>query len=227
MVITTFCLAAYETPLRAVENFSVGRYNDIGDGATQYLSLHPMTPWAELLRNEHRRTADAARQLSLPLWAIKLDLEDPPIEVAFADAGSYGLATDDLVSDDQTACRELARRLRADPDGPRAILVPSAPLPGTRNLVLLDPFVAVSYLARPVAPEDLPTCMAAQDARCPDDLWDHVHHQGSPRVHAELEAWYANDSYVFTEPPVLLSGGSSPPRRSRPAAPRAPAARRR
>jgi RES domain-containing protein len=203
-MLTTFRLAAYETPLWATENFAPGRYNHAGDGATQYLSLHPMTPWAELLRNQSRRTASAALQLRLPLWSIKVGLADPLTEIAFADAQTYGLRADDLVSDDQSACRGLARQLRSDPDGPRALLVPSAALPGTKNLVLLDPYVAISYVADPVAPEDLPTCMAAQDACCPDALWDLVHHHASRRMHAGLEAWYDSDPFEFTEPPVAL-----------------------
>ena len=61
MQVVAFRLANYETPLWAVENFSAGRYNAAGSGFTQYLSLHPLTPWAELLRNEDRRTRDRAR----------------------------------------------------------------------------------------------------------------------------------------------------------------------
>jgi RES domain-containing protein len=203
VILTTFRLAAYETPLWALENFSPGRYNDVGDGATQYLSVHPMTPWAELLRNQHRHTAEAALQLRLPIWAITVGLAEAPVEIGFADAATYGISADDLVADDHTACRTLARRLRSDPDGPRAILVPSAALPGTRNLVLLDPFVAIPYLAEPVAPEDLPTSMAAQEGRCPDGLWDLVHHLGSPSVHPGLDAWHRGNEYEFAEPPVL------------------------
>jgi hypothetical protein len=202
---TTFRLAAYETPLWAIGNFSAGRYNDVGDGATQYLSLHPMTPWGELLRNERRRSADAALQLRLPLWAITVHLEEAPTEITFGNADAYGLVADDLVADDQTACRDLAREFRSDPDGLRALVVPSAALPGTQNLVLLDPYVAISYLAEPVAPEDLPTCMAAQDGRCPDGLWDFVHHHHSPRMHAGLEAWHSGDRFAFAEPPVSLT----------------------
>jgi RES domain-containing protein len=203
--VTTFRLAAYETPLWAIGNFSASRYNDIGDGGTQYLSLHPMTPWAELLRNERRRSAGTALQLRVALWTIKLDLNRAPTEITLDNAGAHGLTADDLVADDQTACRDLAREFRSDPDGPRALLVPSAALPGTQNLVLLDPYVAMSYLAEPVAPEDLPTCMAALDGRCPDGLWDVVHHHHSPRMHAELEAWHHSDPFEFVEPSVSLT----------------------
>lgn len=201
---TTFRLAAYETPLWAIENFSSGRYNDVGDGATQYLSLHPMTPWAELLRNERRRSAGGALQLRLPLWAIRIQLDPEPTEINFDNAEVYGLLPEALVADDQSACRGSAREFRSDPDGPRALIVPSAALPGTQNVVLLDPFVTISYVAEPVAPEDLPTCMAAQDGRCPDGLWDLVHHHHSFRLHAALEAWHDGASFEFVEPPTSV-----------------------
>ncbi len=83
-------------------------------------------------------------------------------------------------------------------------MAPSAALPGTQNLILLDPYVATSFLADPVALEDLPTAMAAQAGRCPTSLWDLVHHQDSQRVHAELEAWHDGDAFTFTEPMVTL-----------------------
>ena len=74
MELVAFRLANYETPLWAVENFSGGRYNAAGSGFTQYLSLHPLTPWAELLRSEDRRTRDRAILMRYPLWAIRAQL---------------------------------------------------------------------------------------------------------------------------------------------------------
>ena len=207
-MLTTFRLAAYETPLWAIDNFSDGRYNEAGDGATQYLSLHPMTPWAELLRNQGRRGAAAARQMRMPLWAVIAELDDPAAEITFDNAGDHGISPDELVADDQSACRALARRLRRDPAEPHAVVVPSAALPGTRNLVLLDPYVGISYQVEPVAREDLPMAMAAQDGRCPDGLWDLVHHRCSPRMHAALHAWHAGDAYAFEEPRVTLAAVS-------------------
>ena len=70
MEVIAFRLANYETPLWAVENFAAGRYNAAGAGCTQYLSLHPLTPWAELLRNEDRRTRERAVLVRYPLWEI-------------------------------------------------------------------------------------------------------------------------------------------------------------
>lgn len=202
-MLTTFRLAAYETPLWATPNIVAGRYNDAGDGCTQYLSLHPMTPWAELLRKEDRQTRSRALQLRFPLWAIKVDLENEPLELTFDTARDWGLSPEDLVSDDHRPCRELAQALRTDPAAPHALLAPSAALPGTRNLVLLEPYVKASFELTPVAPEDLPVAMAAQDGRCPEQLWDFVHYRGAATTHPALSAWQDDEPYVFDEPPVV------------------------
>lgn len=204
MQLTTFRLAAYETPLWATPNFSSGRYNEAGDGCTQYLSMHPMTPWAELLRNQDRRDRDQALILRIPLWAIKVTLDEDPLELSFDTAGDFEIDASDLIADDQASCRDLARRFRDDPAGPRAFTAPSAALPGTTNLVLLDPFVAVSYEMEPVATEDLPVTMAAQDGRCPEDLWNLVHYRTNPASHPVFAAWEAGDSFEFEEPRVVL-----------------------
>jgi RES domain-containing protein len=205
MYTVTFRLAAYETPLWATPNFSGGRYNGAGDGCTQYLSLHPMTPWAELLRNEDRRDRGRALLLRAPLWAVKALLDEDPFDVTFDTASDLGITPEDLVSDDQAACRALAQRFREDSDGPRAFVAPSAALPGTRNLVLLDPFVALSYELSPVAPEDIPVAMAAQDGRCPEGLWDLVHYRSTLITHPALDAWHSGDEFEFMEPPVALA----------------------
>jgi hypothetical protein len=200
----TFCLAAYETPLWATPNFTPGRYNGAGDGCTQYLSLHPMTPWAELLRNDDRKDRHRALLLRTPLWAVKVLLDEDPLEVTFGAAEDLGILPEDLVSDEQNACRALAQRFRDDADGPRAFVAPSAALPGTRNLVLLDPFVALSYELSPVAPEDLPVATAAQDGRCPEGLWDLVHFRDTATTHPALDSWRSGDDFEFAEPLVSL-----------------------
>ena len=196
----TFRLANYETPLWPVANFSSGRYNREGTGPTQYLSLHPMTPWAEILRNEDRRTRDRALLLRYPLWAIRVQFDDEPPELTFETAARFGLAPDDLVDDDQTACQAFAEGQRSAAGGIRAFLAPSAALPGTRNVVVLDPAVVTSYAAEPIGPEDFPTAMAAQDGRCPDGLWELVHYRGVGTPHPALDEWRSGDEFIFDEP---------------------------
>src|SRR3954447_7221650 len=118
MELVGFRLAHYETPLWSVENFSAGRYNDADAGYTQYLSLHPMTPWAELLRNEERRTRDRALLMRYQLWVIRAQLEEEPFELTFDSASQFGLNPEDLVADAHGPCRALAEAFRAD--GPPA-----------------------------------------------------------------------------------------------------------
>jgi RES domain-containing protein len=196
--LVTFRAAAYETPLWAISN-PPGRYNRDGAGATQYLSLHPMTPWAELLRAEDLRTRDEAFALRAPLWAIKVVLDDPPEEITFDNAGDYGLDPQLLVSDDWDACQALGEGLRGTTT---ALIAPSAALPGTRNLVVLSPAVVVPYESEPIDREDLPTALTTQDGQCAGGLWDLVHYRGAEVTHAALEAWSSGDDYLFEEPTV-------------------------
>jgi hypothetical protein len=203
----TFRLANYETPLWSVPNFSAGRYNAPDTGFTQYLSLHPLTPWAELLRNEDRRTRDRAVLMRYPLWVIRVTVEPGPLELGFDTAADLGLRPGDLVADDQGPCRALADRLRAG--GPSAFTAPSAALAGTTNLVVLEPHVLTAWNQIPLDELDWPGSMTAQDGRCPEGLWDLVHYRASPTPHPGLTAWEAGEEFTFAEP--LVSAASLAP----------------
>jgi RES domain-containing protein len=198
----TFRLANYETPLWATANLAPGRYNRSGAGPTQYLSLHPMTPWAEILRAEGFRTREQAVLLRYPLWAVKLELADEPQELTFGNASDFGLSPDDLVADDWAPCQQLADELRSA--GSDAFIAPSAALPGTRNLVILDARVATFYDPAPVGPEDLPVAMTSQDGRCPEGLWNLVHYAGAQTPHPGYQAWVDGDVFEFEEPLVTV-----------------------
>jgi hypothetical protein len=203
MELICFRLANYETPLWAVENFSAGRFNEADAGVTQYLSLHPLTPWAEILRNEGRRTRDRALLMRYPLWAIRAQLDDEPFDLTFDSAAQFGLAAEDLVSDDHGPCRSLAQAFRNA--GPAAFTAPSAALPGTKNLIVLEPRVLTSWEQVPVDEIDWPGALASQDGRCPEGLWDRVHYRSTGTRHAALEAWGAGVDFVFEEPDVSAS----------------------
>ena len=192
--------AGYETPLWAGLNVSAGRYNNAGSVPTQYLSLHPLTPWAELLRNLDHRTAAEARAMRVEIWAIRIALADDPVDVTFDTAPGFGLSPDDLVADDQGPCRAAAiAMLNA---GTRSFFAPSAALPGTRNLIVLEPAVVTDYHVDPVDPEDWPTAMLAQNGRCPEGLWDHVHYKHLMTDHPGLVAWRGGTEYEFEQPEV-------------------------
>ena len=204
MELVAFRLANYETPLWSVENFAPGRYNDSGVGFTQYLSLHPLTPWAELLRNEDRRTRDRALLMRYPLWALRVQLTVEPFELGFGDAETFGLRPADLVADDHGPCRALAASFR-EGEGPSAFTAPSAALPGTRNLVVLEPRVIGPWDLVPLDELDWPGALAAQDGRCPEGLWDLVRYRGTRTKHPALRAWERGEDYVFEEPEVTAA----------------------
>jgi hypothetical protein len=195
-----FRLANYETPLWSVENFAAGRYNDAFSGSTQYLGLHPMTPWAEVLRNEDRRTRERALLLRYPLWALRVQLDVEPFELTFDNAAMFGLRPADLVADGHGPCRALAATFRTA--GPTAFTAPSAALPGTRNLVVLEPRVLVAWEQVPLDEIDWPGSLAAQDGRCPEGLWDLVRFRGTRAKHPALRAWERGEDHVFEEPDV-------------------------
>lgn len=200
MELIAFRLANYETPLWAVENFSAGRYNDADSGYTQYLSLHPLTPWAELLRNEDRRDRERAVMMRYPLWAIRAQLAEDPFELTFGNAQDLGLGPEDLVADDHGPCRALANAFRAG--GPSAFTAPSAALPGTTNLVILEPRVLAPWHQVPLDDIDWPGSLTSQDGRCPEGLWNLVHYRDAGVKHAALEAWKLGQELVFEEPEV-------------------------
>jgi RES domain-containing protein len=193
-------LADYGTPLRTIAATRPARYNG-GDEAepTQYLALHPLGPLAELMRNNDLRAAEQLRAVRTRTWALDAPLKELP-EITFDSADDYGIAADDLVGDDHTACRQLAARLRREL---RGIIVPSGALPGTRNVVLFGPRVAAPYLTEPVSPLDVPASITSQDGRPPISLIDIVRFKGDP--HPALEAWRGATTFRFSEPDWSLT----------------------
>jgi hypothetical protein len=182
------------------------------------MALHPMTPWAEQLRNLDMKTPDEARNTRVPIWALRVRLEVEPLLIGFAEAADpHYLHAEDLVADDQNACRSLAGNLVES--GVSSIIVPSAALPATFNLVIFQPMSGdIGYQEEPIDPEDVPASLIAQDGRCPEGLWNLVHYKDSPTPHAALDAHLNGDEFEFREPDVTEASCSrSDGRRSRPA----------
>jgi hypothetical protein len=198
-----FRATGYFRPLWAFPNLDDGRYNIAGRYPAQYLALHPMGPWAEMLRNLNRRTDDQARTMRLPIWTFRLTLGDEPVEISFDTAGSYGLNPEDLVADDQSATRALGAALSSS--GVASFTAPSAALPGTTNLIVLQPAAIIDYHATPIDPEDWPSALVSQDGRCPEGLWDEVHYRGAGTTHAALDAWLSGSVFEFIQPDVTAA----------------------
>lgn len=162
------------------------------------MSLHPLAPWAEYLRHEDRRTLEARVEMRMRIWALRVDLEDAVL-LDFESASQHGLSPTDLVSDDYRACQVWATgRRRAHPDVVPPIIVPSAALPGTKNVVLFGPRVAHPFDSEPQDELEIPTALVGDMARPPEALVPSVCFRG--QVHAELNAFDRRASFGWTEP---------------------------
>jgi hypothetical protein len=193
--VVCYRFAAYATPLRTVPAWQPARFSrGDEDDPTQYLTLHPLGPLAELMRNAELRTPEQVRAISTRTWALEAPIGDLP-EITFATAERFGITAAQLVGDDYGPCQALASRVRAEVEG---LIVPSAALPGTRNVVLFGPRVAAPYLTRPVSSLDIPASITADGARPPGSLRVLVRFAG--QHHAGLDAWQNGTEFRFTEP---------------------------
>lgn len=199
ITLTCFRVAAWDTPLWALPNRRAGRFNGPGTFTVQYLSLHPLTPWAEVMRAEAITDSSAANLLRPPIWAVRVRLDDPPLELTFDSAPQHGLEAEALVGDDHGPCRAFAARL-GEAGRHDAFTAPSAALPGTRNLVLLGPKVAIPYLADPIDASDVPVGVVALEGRAPEGLLGLVHHRDARTDHPELAAWRKGQEFALREP---------------------------
>jgi hypothetical protein len=198
--VIVYRFAAYATPLLTVPASLPGRYN-LGDepGPTQYLSLHPLGPLAELVRNADLRRPEQVRAVRTRTWALEVVL-DELAEISFDSADQYGISAEELVSDDYRACQQLADRLRGQAPG---LIAPSAALPGTRDVILFGPRVAAPYLTARLSMLDVPASITAEDGRPPVALLDIVRFEGDS--HPALDAWQRGADFRFVEPEWALT----------------------
>jgi RES domain-containing protein len=172
----------YRTPLRSPFQAQrrPGRYHRGSEAEpTQYLCLHPLGPHAEAMRRLDARTTARARMLDLRTWALDVQLDDL-VDLPFADA---------WVADDYGACQDLADTLRES--GASGVLVPSAALPGTRNVVLFGGRAAAPYHGSVVRALDVPSSITGEHGSALATLVELVRFRGAP---------HPGGDYVFTEP---------------------------
>ena len=82
--------AAYSTPLRTVAAWQSARFSRADEGdPTQYLSLHPLGPLAELMRNADLRAPEQVAAVSTRTWALEVSLAGLP-EITFAPPRNSG-----------------------------------------------------------------------------------------------------------------------------------------
>lgn len=165
------------------------------------MCLHPLGPWAEYMRALDLKTAADLGSVRAWVWAIKLpdDIVRNAFQLSFATANAMGLAPGALVDDDYRACQDFAEVRRTDATFPKVWRVPSAALPGTENVVVFGPRVAVPYLTVPVDPEiDTPTSVLAGNAVPPTELLSLVRYRGA--AHRGYVEWQASRTFEFQEP---------------------------
>jgi hypothetical protein len=92
---------------------------------------------------------------------------------------------DDLVSDDYEPCRAIADGLRAD--GAAGLIVPSAALPGTKNVVLFGARVAAPYSSEPLSGIDVPTSITGERGQALVTLLALVRFAGQPHPGASFQ----------------------------------------
>src|SRR4030088_1310706 len=142
MKFTVFRHAAYDSPWWAFPSSRSGRFNRARQDAVQYLCLHPLGPAAEMLRHNVGPSGDPD-DVILNLWTAAVDAQDIT-RADFDECTTYGCAPDELVGDDYVPTHLLADQVRAS--GASAMVVPSAALPGTHNLILFGARVLHPYL---------------------------------------------------------------------------------
>ena len=172
----------YRTPLRSTfqaQREGARYHRGTESEPTQYLCLHPLGPHAEALRRYDARTPEQACRLSLRTWALDVPLDDL-LEIPFAEQ---------YVSDDAEACRVLAEKFRHS--GVGGLVVPSAALPGTKNVILFGPRAAAPYLASRRRAIDVPASITGELGRPLTALLARVRFRGDPHPGAD---------YVFREP---------------------------
>ncbi|MFV0493791.1 RES family NAD+ phosphorylase [Mycobacterium sp.] len=196
MKLTVFRHASYDSPWWAFPSSRAGRFHRAKSQTVQYLSLHPLGPAAEMLRHNLGPTGNPD-DVVVNLWTAVIDV-DNPIRVDFDDCVTYGLTADELIGDDYTPTQALADTIRTGRAA--AMIVPSAALPGTHNLILFGVRVLNPYLDPARTPEEVPTGHLSDGAHPPAEVAAHVRWFGAP--HTAVEQWKATGSYDLFDDPI-------------------------
>lgn len=196
MRFTAFRHAAYDTPWWAFPSSREGRFHRAGQDTVQYLSLHPLGPAAEMLRHNVGPGGDPD-EVVLNLWTAVIDI-DSVATVDFQDCAAYGLSADDLVGDDYAPTQALAAAVRGG--GADAMVVPSAALPGTHNMILFGVRLLHPVLWEPISAEEIRTGHLTDTARPAAEIAGRVRWRGYP--HTAAEQWKNTGSYELFDDPM-------------------------
>jgi hypothetical protein len=135
--------------------------------------------------------------LLLNLWAVVVEVDDL-VRISFDTCAADGITPEELVGDDHEPTQALGERLRAA--GRAGVIVPSAALPGTENVVLFGPRVLHPYLVEPLSAEEIPTGHLSDGARPAAEVAPLVRWYGQP--HAALVQWRAAGRFDRLDDPL-------------------------
>jgi hypothetical protein len=188
--------AAYDTPWWASPSSRPGRFHRADQQTAQYICLHPLGPAAEFLRHNVGPDGDPD-DVRLNLWAARIRTIKVVI-VGFDDCDRYGLSADDLVGDDYGPTQAVADKIRST--GAAGLIVPSAALPGTDNLILFGERLLNAYLSEPLSLDEIPTGHLSDGARPALEVRELVRWFGRP--HRALEEWRRNGRFGLLDDPL-------------------------
>jgi hypothetical protein len=194
--LTVFRHAAYDSPWWAFPSRRPGRFHRARQDTVQYGCLHPLGPAAEMLRHNVGPNGDPD-EVVLNLWTAVVDIEGVT-RLDFPDCEAYGCTADELVGDDYAPTQALAETVKSI--GAKAIITPSAALPGTHNLIMFGVRVVHPFLWKPLMPEELPTGHVTDGARAAAEVAEHVRWFGAP--HEAAEQWKAVGRYDLFDDPI-------------------------
>jgi len=168
---------SYDVPLWVNPNRRNGRWNIAGGEPTQYMALDAEAPFAEILRHEDLQTEEAASHYSATIWQLRIDSDLIVDYQTFELADSAGFDAEALVHDDHERCQAEAQWLISQ--GARGVLSPSAALPGSINLALFGPRVAVPWGTTIELASSIPT-QKLTTGHPPPGLTERVRYFGQP-----------------------------------------------
>ncbi len=149
-IIPFSCIAyratSYDVPLAVRPNRRAGRWNVANGECTQYMCLDAQAPLAEMLRHEDLRTEESASHYKTTLWQIRVDEGCVVDYGTFEKADAAGFPPEALVEDDHERCQAEAQWLMEQ--GVRALLSPSAALPGSTNLTIFGARVHIPWTSQ-------------------------------------------------------------------------------
>jgi hypothetical protein len=197
-MLVAYRAANYYRPLRSAPDPSNrGRWRPPGmDLPVQFMSLHPLGPWAEMLRSGWREDARYDPSTSrYRLWAFRIP--ETAERITFENAERFGFADSaDLVADAHDGCHRWVAERFAGRSLPSTVRVPSASLPGTENLIMFGRSKEVGHVGEPCdLTFETPTGLFAEETLVLPELIGLVHREGSDTPHPALQAWQLGTTY--------------------------------